>query len=1040
MIITPHTETGQSPPAPCPLPDLTDPAAAEEFLTKLYGDNAGELSGKVGLWSKGNGTTWFSPTGLRVAAHAACRNAQTVDEYFHVALHDPRKAGGRGKNDSAVAIPGLWAEFDLLGPGHVATNLPTTADEVRRALKEDFPLEPTVLVRSSDYGIHGYWLLEEPWTFEDDDERREAEALLRRFHGTLAAAWQARGWQLDPVSDLARVLRLPGTVNRKEGRPPVTVRLLPGGSGRRYQPDDFDPYLVDDAYLPRPFVEATVGSGEFPPAAIAPIVAGCAWMRQVRDKAASTSQPHWYAALSILGRCEDGQQLAHDWSTPHPKYRQAETDATVARALQHGPRTCASVAGQLAFAGCKSCPSYGHIKSPINLSDLGNNPLDLGGAADDDASSDASDASDETASQDFPPGSDANDANDAVLPSPQKKKGERGRKKGDGPTQATQLVQLAAKAGGEYFHTPTDDVYVTVKVSGHRETWACRGQVFRQWLSRRYYETTHAVAGDQAIRDAINVLAAQALFTGACREVFVRTAKDGAAFYLDLGDATWRVVKITAGRWEVLDAADCPVRFRRPQGLLALPEPSTTGDLEQLRRFVNVGDGEAGDRNWRLIVAWLLAALRPEGPYPALNIQGEQGAAKSFTTRVLRRLIDHNTVPLRSEPKEQRDLMVAAKNNWVLTFDNLSHLPEWLSDALCRLSTGGGYATRLLYSDDQEALFDAQRPVLINGIENVAVRSDLLDRVLSVTLPAIPDDKRREERELWPEFLAAWPTILAGLLDAAAAALEALPTTTLALKPRMADFAVWATAAEKGLGWEDGVFMEAYEDTRVSASSIALEGSPIALPLMELVRAHKGIWEGTAFGLLQELVNRTGGEQVKRPRSWPVDATRLRGQLNRIKPNLRAIGITVEDGARTGTRRPLILTMAKLLSESREKTASLASLASPPDSEGHDASSDAASDAGPSVIDGDCEVSGCIRPGIVSPDGRCHCPEHYLDIVNGREPVPLCVDCRAAGHPAPPPGIKVWPSDGRRLCGECWLAEGAEAAVATAPEMSGVRR
>ena len=60
--------------------------------------------------------------------------------------------------------------------------------------------------------------------------------------------------------------------------------------------------------------------------------------------------------------------------------------------------------------------------------------------------------------------------------------------------------------------------------------------------------------------------------------------------------------------------------------------------------------------------------------------------------------------------------MIAATNGWCLAFDNVSVIQAWLSDALCRLATGGGFATRGLYTDDEETIIDAQRPVVLNGV------------------------------------------------------------------------------------------------------------------------------------------------------------------------------------------------------------------------------------------------------------------------------------------------------------------------------------
>jgi hypothetical protein len=245
------------------------------------------------------------------------------------------------------------------------------------------------------------------------------------------------------------------------------------------------------------------------------------------------------------------------------------------------------------------------------------------------------------------------------------------------------------------------------------------------------------------------------------------------------------------------------------------------------------------DEQWALLVTWLVAAMRPTGPYPVLALLGEQGTAKSTTQELFRSLIDPNIAPLRAEPMDVRDVMIAASNGWCITFDNLSDVAPWLSDCLCRLATGGGFSTRELYSDGDEVIFVAQRPVMLNGIDAVIGRADLLDRALIIDLPRIPDDKRRQRRELWSAFAAERPAMLGALLDAVVDALKRHPDTLLGAPPRMADFASWAVAAEPGLGLEAGAFMRAYATNRDAAHDLALEASLIASAVRTLVgRGH----------------------------------------------------------------------------------------------------------------------------------------------------------------------------------------------------------
>lgn len=304
------------------------------------------------------------------------------------------------------------------------------------------------------------------------------------------------------------------------------------------------------------------------------------------------------------------------------------------------------------------------------------------------------------------------------------------------------------------------------------------------------------------------------------------------------------------------------------------------------------------------MAAWLLAAMRPKGPYPVLLLQGEQGSAKSTTARVLRSLVDPSTSPLRTMPREERDLAIAAGNSWLLAFDNVSSISDWLSDALCRVATGGGFATRELYSNNEEALFDYMRPIVINGIDEVATRHDLLDRCVIVNLPSIPEENRREEAAFWQEFEHVKPWLFGALINSVAAALRNIDKVKLDRLPRMADFAKWVTAAEPSLPWQTGEFMAAYTGNREEAIDLALEADVVATAVRALVEKH-GPWEGTATELLAALEGHIS-EQVKKSKAWPKTARTLGNRLRRSATFLRQTGVQLESGREPGTGRRLI--------------------------------------------------------------------------------------------------------------------------------------
>ena len=464
------------------------------------------------------------------------------------------------------------------------------------------------------------------------------------------------------------------------------------------------------------------------------------------------------------------------------------------------------------------------------------------------------------------------------------------------PTQADALVGMVASLlkdlaadvaeAVELFHDPDGDAFATIPVGDHRETWPLHSKAVRRWMARRFFEQTGKTPNAQSLIDATTVLAGKALFDGPEHPVFVRLAEHAGVLYLDLCDEQWRAIAVDATGWRVVDRP--PVKFRRTRAMLPLPVPAAGGRLDRLRSFLNLGT----DDDWRLVTGWLLGALRPRGPYPPLIAHGEQGSAKSTLGRVLRALLDPNGAPIRSLPRHERDLAIAASNSWCLCFDNASHLPPWLSDAYCRLATGGGFATRALYENNEETIFNSQRPIILNGIEELATRADLLDRAIVVYLPTIPEHKRQPEADFWAAFEDARPALLGALLDAASAALRHEATTRLDGYPRMADFARWVTSAEGALGWPRRAFLAAYRGNRRDANDLVLEASPVAPALRSFAGSLVDPWKGTATELLKELEPLTD-EQTRRQKGWPANGRALSGVLRRLAPSLRLAGVVV---------------------------------------------------------------------------------------------------------------------------------------------------
>jgi len=451
------------------------------------------------------------------------------------------------------------------------------------------------------------------------------------------------------------------------------------------------------------------------------------------------------------------------------------------------------------------------------------------------------------------------------------------------PSQAEILYSLASTYTEAIFTAQDGTAYAFVPVAGRRECYRLTDANFSGWLTALYRTMCGgAMPGADGRSEVIAALAYDARTTR--RDVFVRVGGHDGRVFIDLGTPEWDAIVVDEDGWQIVKTP--ALAFRRPASMRPLPTPLHGYDMGHLRRFLNLESEQ-----WPLVAAWLIAAAGPSGPYPILAFTGEQGSAKSAMVRVLKEILDPSAAGLRGQPEEVRDLWVGANNSWVLAYDNVSHLNNDVSDALCRLATGGGYAKRANYTDDGEFVMDAQRPVVINGIGDVVTRPDLMDRTILIAPPVIPEDRRRNEKEFWAEFEQARPFLLGALLDGLSVALARIGTVSLPTLPRMADFAMLAAAAEPAYRADVG-FLEAYAENREEAHATVVESSTLGEHLRKLVLVN-GAWEGTASELLAAL-NERASDSEQRAHVWPKAPNKVKPALQRLAPSLRHIGVDVE--------------------------------------------------------------------------------------------------------------------------------------------------
>ena len=434
---------------------------------------------------------------------------------------------------------------------------------------------------------------------------------------------------------------------------------------------------------------------------------------------------------------------------------------------------------------------------------------------------------------------------------------------------------------------------------------------FSSWLSDRYLDRHGKPPRSGDLSDVIRAFIGRARSRGETRPVYTRVARHGGCIYVDLGKEDNRAVEISPSGWQLVDRP--PVVFRTSSALAPMPEPDPDAgaeDLEALGDILEVSDEDA-----YLTAAWMLGALQPGTPYPILLMTGPAGAGKSTSTKIVRYLVDPagpDGTLVTGRARDPGDLFAAANGSHVLALDNITSVSQWLSDMLAGIATGTAQATRRLYTDNDLAIVQVRKPIVLNGITVDGLGNDFMDRAISISLEA--PEQTKPESEIWGTVRDAAPRILGGLFEAASAALRNEHETSIdpEKRPRMADFARWICAAEDVLhqvgDWAGLDFLELYADNRAKATENVLESDPVGEALLELTSEGNAV-KCTTSELLEKLeksLRQQKGEKadsILRGSRWPGSASSLGKRLTRLKPALQNAGYRVtKESTRSGTK------------------------------------------------------------------------------------------------------------------------------------------
>ena len=481
------------------------------------------------------------------------------------------------------------------------------------------------------------------------------------------------------------------------------------------------------------------------------------------------------------------------------------------------------------------------------------------------------------------------------------------------PSAAQLLVELASDPQNIelFFTNQYGKPYVAVRLGNdrHLEIIPLESSKSKYYLAKLFTENIGGrVPGKDAINNAINSLAAKAVFEGQTISLHLRVAwgspvnrSNSDCIYYDMTDSQRRIIELSAEGWRIISGteSDVPVLFKRHNQSPQV-EPDRNYEPDIFDRFLDLTNVKKEYR--QLIKVYIVSLLIPDIAHAILNIHGPKGAAKSFLLKLIKMLIDPARPVLLSLHKDISQFIQQISHNYLAFYDNVKYISQDLSDEICRCVTGSGSTKRELYTDDEDIVYEYKHCLSLNGINIALTESDALDRGLTIELEEIHDENRRKEEDLLEEFKAIRPKVLACILDIVVKSMQIKRTLQLPMLTRMADFSEWGEATSRAMGYDKMSFIRALYENRNEQNLVAVEESIVGFILVKFWQDYckqtSPTYEGSPAQLYAAIVEFAEDNDINiNNRQFPKIPAVLVKKLNIIKPNLKeAYGIIVQVG------------------------------------------------------------------------------------------------------------------------------------------------
>ena len=439
---------------------------------------------------------------------------------------------------------------------------------------------------------------------------------------------------------------------------------------------------------------------------------------------------------------------------------------------------------------------------------------------------------------------------------------------------------------GQFFSTPQG---LKFYVEAEGMPIEIESESFEGLISDRKYKAGEGLpSGDEiaSIRRLARYWASKDL-----REIGVRNAKFKDGIIYDPVRPDGKVYFITREGY-VLKTPDQPYTVRYTGMLEAAVEDGTLQDHLDLIRL-----WQLDSKSEILSMGLDFSRFIPDIPHAIENIDGPHGSGKTSYTETHRSVFDPNGAPTQSLKFDERDLSISAVHQGMLAFDNVNAaLPDYISDIVCRLTTGQGFRTRELYTNTGEIILKLKRSIIINGINRASYKPDFIDRECPIHLGVMPESRRLTDTDIRAKAESLVPKVRGYLISIIPRAMELYPQVESELKgklPRMADFVIWGECGIRAMGFPAMSFYNAYMEAK-HEETVDVARDTLIISAIQSLMANREEWKGTTKDLLDTLESFVT-ENQRKSKAFPKDERRLGRVLRELIPTLQEIGLEIAD-------------------------------------------------------------------------------------------------------------------------------------------------